>query len=85
MGDQCHIAEYVEERERERPKQREWYARRKARLAMGKRPTPCAACGNEVRGKRKDARFCSGACRQRAHRKAVTDRNRVAPRTTQQP
>jgi hypothetical protein len=56
------------ERERERPKQREWYARRKARLAMGKRPNSCAACGNEVRGKRKDARFCSAACRQKAHR-----------------
>jgi hypothetical protein len=43
------------------------------------------ACGNEVRGKRKDARFCSGACRQRAHRKAVTDKNKVAPRPTKQP
>ena len=74
-----------EERERKRPKQREWYARRKARRAMGKRPAPCAACGNEVRGKRKDARFCSGACRQRAHRKAVTDKNKVAPRPTKQP
>jgi hypothetical protein len=74
-----------EERERERPKQREWYARRKARRAMGKRPAPCAACGKEVRGQRKDARFCSGACRQRAHRKVVMDKNKVAPRPTKQP
>jgi hypothetical protein len=72
-------------RDRERSKQREWYARRKARLARGKRPTPCAACGNEVRGKRKDARFCSGACRQRAHRTVVADKNEVAPRPTKQP
>jgi hypothetical protein len=74
-----------EERERERAKQREWYARRKARRAMGKRLTPCAACGNEVRSKRKDARFCSGTCRQRPHRKAVTNKNNVAPRPTKQP
>ncbi len=32
------------------------------------RRKPCAACGKEFRGKRKDARFCSNACRQRAHR-----------------
>jgi hypothetical protein len=64
-----------EERERDAAKQREWYAQRKARRARWKRPALCAACGNEIKGKRKDARFCAAACRQRAHRKAVTDKN----------
>jgi hypothetical protein len=60
-----------EERQREAAKQRQWYAARKERRARLKRPTSCAACGKGFRGKRKDARFCSGACRQRAHRKAL--------------
>jgi hypothetical protein len=59
---------WLEECERERAKQRQWYAARKARRARWKRPTPCASCGKEVKGKREDARFCSAACRQRAHR-----------------
>lgn len=46
-----------EERQRERAKQRQWYVRRKARRARWKQPTPCAACGKEVKGKREDARF----------------------------
>ncbi len=64
-----------EEHERDNAKQRQWYAQRKARRAIGKRPKPCAACGAAIKGKRKDAGFCSPACRQRAHRKAVTDNN----------
>ena len=32
----------------------------------------CAACGEKFKGKRKDARFCSDTCRQRAHRQPVT-------------
>ena len=66
-----------EERERERAKQHQWYERRKARRARWKRPTACAACGKDFKGKREDARFCSAACRQRAHRserQAVTDK-----------
>jgi hypothetical protein len=39
-----------------------------ARLARRKR---CSACGTVFAGKRKDARFCSAACRQRAHRMAL--------------
>ncbi|MGO8918258.1 MAG: hypothetical protein ACLQJR_20355 [Stellaceae bacterium] len=62
-----------EEHERQRANQRKWNAWRKGRRANSRQPSPCAACGKEVRGKRKDARFCSPACRQRAHRKAVTD------------
>ena len=63
-----------EERQREAAKQRQWYEQRKARRAKWMRPKPCAACGNDIKGKRKDARFCSPVCRQRAHR-SVTDKN----------
>ena len=61
-----------EERERDAAKQRKWYAERKARRARWKRPTPCAVFGKDINGKRKDARFCSGACRQHAHRTALS-------------
>jgi hypothetical protein len=46
--------------------------KRKARRVAKKeaRQRPCSACGKVFRGKRKDARYCSAACRQRAHRKA---------------
>jgi hypothetical protein len=62
-----------EERERDATKQRKWYAARKARQSRWKRPTLYAACGQPVQGKRKDARFCSAACRQRAHRIALCE------------
>lgn len=54
-------------------------AKRKARRIKARqaRRKPCAICGNEFRGKRKDARYCSPACRQRAHRKAVTVKGRA--------
>jgi hypothetical protein len=45
--------------------QRKWYAARRARR---QRPKSCAQCGEPFTGKRKDARFCSNACRQTAHR-----------------
>jgi hypothetical protein len=59
---------YREEREQENRKQREQYARRKARLAFKRPLDVCAVCGTEFKDKRKDARFCSNACRQKAHR-----------------
>jgi hypothetical protein len=49
--------------DRESARRRELRAQRKA--ARGAR---CAGCGAKFNGKRKDARFCSDACRQRAHR-----------------
>jgi hypothetical protein len=71
-----------EEHERERAKQRKWYARRKERRERLRAPTICATCGTDFKRKRKDARFCSDACRQKAHRKApVTDKTN-ARRTT---
>jgi hypothetical protein len=64
------------ERERQNARQRAQYARRKARRWKSK---ACEACGvafkvsgGSGKGKRADARFCSNACRQRVHRKAVT-------------
>ena len=55
------------EQDRVNAKQRAQYARRKARRARFERRPPCAACGNDMKGKRKDARFCSPTCRQRNH------------------
>jgi hypothetical protein len=54
-----------EERETDNAKQREGRARRRRRRP----PAKCAACGTYFKGRRKDARYCSAACRQRAHRK----------------
>jgi hypothetical protein len=65
------------ERDKESAKRRASRARRKAASWKSK---ACGACGKEFgisggpgKGKRKDARFCSDACRQKAHRKTVTD------------
>jgi hypothetical protein len=65
--------------QRQNARQRAQYARRKARRWKSK---ACEACGvafkvsgGSGKGKRADARFCSNACRQRAHRKAVTDKS----------
>jgi hypothetical protein len=57
-----------EERERQRAKQRTQYARRQQRRRWRRPPKLCAACGAKVEGKRLDAKYCSAACRQRAHR-----------------
>jgi hypothetical protein len=51
-------------------RQRERYARRRKRRAAAK---DCAGCGAPFTSKRRDARYCSVACRQRAHRGCVTD------------
>lgn len=71
------------ERERENAKQRKWYAQRKARRWSSK---ACERCGSTFKvsggtgkGKRTDARFCSDRCRQKAHRKAVTDKTKLVP------
>jgi hypothetical protein len=68
-------------RAREAAKRRAAYARHKAHR-QAKPPTICAAagCGAALKSKRRDARFCSDACRQRAHRKAaVTDKSTNGP------
>jgi hypothetical protein len=50
----------------ENAKQRKWYAARRARrpAAVG------TVCHTKFKGKRRDAKFCSNTCRQRAHRGA---------------
>jgi hypothetical protein len=71
----------AEENERERAKQRKQYAARRARRWHSKACEDCGATftisGGSGKHKRKDARFCSDACRQRAHRKAVTDKSSI--------
>jgi hypothetical protein len=59
------------ERDRANVKQRKWYAQRKARRGLGGKKA-CGVCGTDFEPKRADARFCSPACRQKAHRNAVT-------------
>jgi hypothetical protein len=60
-------------------KQREWYKRRQETEDLWKRPRHCP-CGTPLAGKRKDARFCSNACKQRRYRNAVTDGTFTAAR-----
>jgi hypothetical protein len=63
------------ERDQESAKRRKWYAERKLSREHRKPPTICATCGAGFKGKRRDARFCSANCRQRAHR-GVTDKTK---------
>jgi hypothetical protein len=57
------------EQERRRAKQREQYAQRQRRKAWRRPSRLCAAdCGALIEALRKDAKFCSPACRQRDHR-----------------
>jgi hypothetical protein len=63
------------ERDGEAAKRRKWYRKRNERRWNSK---ACAVCGKEFRisggpgkVKRKDARYCSAACRQRAHRQVT--------------
>jgi len=44
---------------------------RKFKRSIRVQPKPCS-CGKRIVGKRKDAKFCSNACRQKAHRAAST-------------
>jgi hypothetical protein len=69
-------------RRREREKRRRWYVRRQLRRTAFQKPTLCQECGNKVAAKRKDARYCSAACRQRAHRRrepTVTAKPSLSP------
>jgi hypothetical protein len=63
-----------QDRERERAKQRAQYARRQQRKRWLRPPKLCAAdgCTTQVKAHRKDARYCSPACRQKAYRERVT-------------
>ena len=59
----------AKERERDNARQREQYARRAQRRRTLRRRTKCGGCGEDLNPElRKDAKYCSGVCRQRAHR-----------------
>ena len=62
-----------EDRERDNAKQRKWYARRQHMRRLSRLPTTCGVCSEKVEAKRKDATYCSAACRQRAHRQRQKD------------
>ena len=61
------------ERERVNANQRKWYAWRQHIRRLSRPPTTCGVCGEKVEAKRKDATYCSAACRQRAHRQRQKD------------
>jgi hypothetical protein len=58
------------ERERENAKARKRRARRRDRRLARQPSSICPECDGEFKPARKDARYCSNACRQRAHRRA---------------
>jgi hypothetical protein len=55
------------QRERESAKRRRWYLMRR-NIRRFQMPPKLCACGLDIKSKRKDARFCSAKCRQKAHR-----------------
>jgi hypothetical protein len=63
-----HEKRRFEERTLQKAKQRAWYKTRKARRDLWKPGMLCPVCNTTFKSKRKDARFCSAACRQAAHR-----------------
>ena len=65
------------DRERENAKQRRQYARRRQVVLYQRGPTMCVGCGAKVKAKRKDAAYCSAACRQRAHRQRQKGKQRL--------
>jgi hypothetical protein len=54
--------------ERDNAKRRAQYARRRDRRRRGMRPVTCLGCAAAVTSRRKDAKYCSHACRQRVYR-----------------
>jgi hypothetical protein len=67
-----------QERDLARSKRLAWYKARSARRLDLRPATTCPACKAPFKSKRKDAVYCSAACRQRAHRDRVTDKNKCA-------
>jgi hypothetical protein len=66
---------YREECEREAIKRRERYRAWRERHVRSIR---CLCCEKQFKQKRTDQKFCSNACRQRHHRKRVTDKRRLS-------
>lgn len=57
-------------RQREKEQQRRWREQRKLVREWTSRKRHCVVCNELIKGKRKDAKTCSPACRQRAFRDA---------------
>jgi hypothetical protein len=70
-----------EEFEQRKAKQRAQYKRYRQEKLARRSPQRCESCGTEFKRTRTDARYCSNACRQRAHR-AVTDKSSEVRSTT---
>jgi hypothetical protein len=64
-----------EEFEQRTTKQRAEYKRRRQEKLARRSSQRCESCGTEFKRTRTDARYCSNACRQRAHRQPVTDKS----------
>ena len=67
---------------RRREQQRAWYRTRRdrernLRRCLGHLPR-CATCDATFAPKRKDAKYCTPTCRQRAYRRRVTDKSRLS-------
>ena len=65
---------------RRREQQRAWYRTRRERerrRCLGHLPR-CATCDATFEPKRKDAKYCTPTCRQRAYRRRVTDESRLS-------
>ena len=61
----------TKEHEQRNAKQRQQYARRATRRRLLRGSKKCAGCGGDLSlDCRKDAKYCSSACRQRAHRES---------------
>jgi predicted nucleic acid-binding Zn ribbon protein len=71
-----------EDFERRTAKQRAQYAQRRQEVLAVKPPAVCAVCGKGFKSKRADSRYCSDRCRQKAHRKSVTDKSSRRSRTS---
>jgi hypothetical protein len=71
-----HDKRWQKKEDLRKAKQRAWYKARRARQLLRQRKATCPVCKAEFRSKRKDARYCSAACRQHAHRIRVTDKNK---------
>lgn len=72
--DPCR-ATYVKIRRKEREREAAYRRNLRARKRAMRPNISCASCGDKFKAARKDTKYCSAACRQRAHR----ERN-MAPR-----
>lgn len=63
-----HDAECKARRDKEREQRKRYQERARQRREWRKPNLTCPSCGAQFKGRRKDAKFCSPKCRQKAHR-----------------